>query len=220
MKQKAKDDFLQGKVGNLNIDGLNATALKDTCVKLYQKVWETLIYTVDFEYRLVKQDSDINELTVQVNDIKGKIHEASIEEGVQSWFSLYQDGGQERGAGFLRHRTQSHGEEGIQARGGEGKSGLPQRTEAWRRRVDQKKKTKKKNKLFLFFLSCCQTNFHHQCFSTLHYILFHLSFFGWLSKFVPMINILIFIDKISSFLFSLCDQQKVNKLAIPLVAMR
>merc|ERR1712168_676502 len=72
MKQKAKDDFLSAKVGSLNIDGLNATALKDTCVKLYQKVWETLIYTVDFEYRLVKQDSDINELTVQVNDIKGK----------------------------------------------------------------------------------------------------------------------------------------------------
>jgi len=72
LKQKAKDDFLKQKVAPLNIDGLNATALKDTCVKLYQKVWETLIYTVDFEYRLVKQDSDINELTVQVNDIKGK----------------------------------------------------------------------------------------------------------------------------------------------------
>merc|ERR1711921_70573 len=76
LKQKAKDDFLSQKVAPLNIDGLNASgyaaALKDTCVKLYQKVWETLIYAVDFEYRLVKQDSDINELTVQVNDIKGK----------------------------------------------------------------------------------------------------------------------------------------------------
>merc|ERR1712168_106373 len=72
LKQKAKDDFLSQKVAPLNIDGLNATALKDTCVKLYQKVWEVIIYSVDFEYRLVKQDSDINELTVQVNDIKGK----------------------------------------------------------------------------------------------------------------------------------------------------
>merc|ERR1712168_1566424 len=59
LKQKAKDDFLKQKVAPLKIDGLNATALKDMCVKLYQKVWETLIYTVDFEYRLVKQDSDI-----------------------------------------------------------------------------------------------------------------------------------------------------------------
>jgi len=72
LKQKAKDDFLSQKVAPLNIDGLNATALKDTCVKLYQKVWEVMIYSVDFEYRLVKQDSDINELTVQLNDIKGK----------------------------------------------------------------------------------------------------------------------------------------------------
>jgi len=71
-KQRQKDDFLSAKIPPLNIEGLNMTALKDQCVKLYQKVWETLIYTVDFEYRLVKQDSDINELTVQVNDIKGK----------------------------------------------------------------------------------------------------------------------------------------------------
>jgi len=71
-KQRAKDEFLSAKIPPLNIEGLNMTALKDQCVKLYAKVWETLIYAVDFEYRLVKQDSDINELTVQVNDIKGK----------------------------------------------------------------------------------------------------------------------------------------------------
>merc|ERR1712136_567863 len=36
-KQRQKDDFLSAKIPPLNIEGLNMTALKDQCVKLYQK---------------------------------------------------------------------------------------------------------------------------------------------------------------------------------------
>merc|ERR1712131_308335 len=67
----------------------------------------------------------------------GKIHEAPTEEGFQGRISLHQNGGQEGRARLLRHRTQGHGEERVQARRGEGKSGLPQRVETWRRRVNQ-----------------------------------------------------------------------------------
>merc|ERR1712168_897586 len=103
-----------------------------------------------------------------------------------------------------------------------GSSGLPQRTEARRRRVDLKKKKRKQNFIFVF-LSCCQTNFHHQCFSTPHYSLSSLS----LSLFWLVVQICsddqyltLYIDKISSFSFSLCQSTEQNKLAIPLVAMR
>merc|ERR1712131_213516 len=65
----------------------------------------------------------------------GKIHEAPTEEGFQGRIPLHQNGGQEGRARLLRHRTQGHGEERVQARRGEGKSGLPQRVETWRRRV-------------------------------------------------------------------------------------
>ena len=47
-------------------------------------------------------------------------HEAAAEEGLQGWFSVHQDDGEEGGACFLRHRSQSHREEGVQTRGGKG----------------------------------------------------------------------------------------------------
>merc|ERR1712168_684267 len=91
----------------------------------------------------------------------------------------YQDGCQEGGAGFLSYRTQSHGEEGIQARGGEGKSGLPQRTEAWRRRVDQK--NKKKKKPFVFFcVAVKQISITHVFLLSTIFSLLSLSLFFWL----------------------------------------
>merc|ERR1711872_797964 len=66
--------------------------------------------------------------------IKGKFMKPQLKK-VSKVGSLHQNGGQEGRAGFLRHRSQGHGEERVQARRGEGKSGLPQRAEAWRRRV-------------------------------------------------------------------------------------
>merc|ERR1712142_338310 len=67
---------------------------------------------------------------------QGQIYEASVEEGVQGRVSLHQDGGQEGGVGFQRHGAQSHREERVQTRGGEGKSGFPQRVETRRRGIE------------------------------------------------------------------------------------
>merc|ERR1711872_752637 len=66
--------------------------------------------------------------------IKGKFMKPQLKK-VSKVGSLHQNGGQEGRAGFLRHRSQGHGEERVQARRGEGKSGLPQRAEARGRRV-------------------------------------------------------------------------------------
>jgi len=84
--------------------------------------------------------------------------------------------------------------------------------------VTKSRPEKKRKKLFFCFFFCLAVK---QISITnvflLSTILFPLSlFFGWLSKFVPMINILLFIDKISSFFILALQPTKKNKLAISL----
>merc|ERR1712002_526730 len=114
--------------------------------------------------------------------------------------------------------------------------GLPQRTEAWRRRVDQKKKTKKNTFFFVFFclavkqISITNVFLLSTIFSFISLFLvgsvllsnkfpspmffysplYSLSsLFFWLVVQICSDNqyLNIFTDKISSFLFSLCDRQ-------------
>jgi len=81
--------------------------------------------------------------------------------------------------------------------------------------VTKSRPEKKRKKLFfLFFFFCLAVK---QISITnvflLSTILFPLSlFFAWLSKFVPMINILLFIDKISSFFILALQPTKKTSL--------
>jgi len=84
--------------------------------------------------------------------------------------------------------------------------------------VTKSRPEKKRKKLFFCFFFCLAVKqISIPNVFLLSTILFPLSlFFGWLSKFVPMINILLFIDKISSFFILALQPTKKNKLAISL----
>jgi len=72
-KAKAKQTYIDSKVKALpDLHGLNEAQLVSICKDLHKQICEGEEAKYDFEMKIRKQDWDINELTIKVNDIKGK----------------------------------------------------------------------------------------------------------------------------------------------------
>merc|ERR1712142_51210 len=137
---------------------------------------------------------------------QGQIYEASVEEGVQGRVSLHQDGGQEGGVGFQRHGAQSHREERVQTRGGEGKSGFPQRVETRRRGIENNPIN---DPISLSLVLSCQTVFHF----FLLFLVVRIMYFD----FPPLSHILTLSLSLSLSLSSVsffCDDKSVDPVVL------
>lgn len=73
-KAAAKQAYIDGKVKPLadNLGGMNEANLVSMLKDLHQQIGTTEETRYDLEMKIRKQDYEINELTVKVNDIKGK----------------------------------------------------------------------------------------------------------------------------------------------------
>ena len=69
---EAKNNHLKTVVGTLSIEGLNDSQLQAKCKELYQKMVGLEEEKYDWEVKIRKQEFEINELTIKVNDVKGK----------------------------------------------------------------------------------------------------------------------------------------------------
>lgn len=72
-KLEAKNRYLSEKVKPLpDLDSSNEAALVSLCKELHRKIVESEENRYDLEMKIRRHDYEINELTVKVNDIKGK----------------------------------------------------------------------------------------------------------------------------------------------------
>jgi len=72
-KKAAKKNYLDSKVKPLgDVRGMNEAQLVSICKDLHKQITEQEEFKYDQELRIRKQDYEINELTIKVNDIKGK----------------------------------------------------------------------------------------------------------------------------------------------------
>ncbi|CAH8518288.1 unnamed protein product [Schistosoma mattheei] len=71
-RQEERENFLRGKVEPLKLDGLGENDLNAKVKQLYERVRQLEGDKYDWEEKLRRQDFEINELTIKVNDVKGK----------------------------------------------------------------------------------------------------------------------------------------------------
>ena len=72
-KAAAKKAYLDQKVKPLpELPSLNEANLVSICKELHKQIADAEEAKYDFEMKIRKQDYEINELTIKVNDIKGK----------------------------------------------------------------------------------------------------------------------------------------------------
>merc|ERR1712178_448032 len=69
---EAKRKVIEAKVGPLTIDGLNQTQLESKVKELYKTVCALEEEKYDWEFKIRRQEYELNELSIKVNDIKGK----------------------------------------------------------------------------------------------------------------------------------------------------
>jgi len=72
-KQEEKEKAVRSRIGKLDVDAKSDKGKIEKKVKeLYQRVCALEEEKYDWEVKIRKQDIEINELTLKVNDIKGK----------------------------------------------------------------------------------------------------------------------------------------------------
>eukprot|EP00108_Taenia_solium_P006184 TsM_000890400 transcript=TsM_000890400 gene=TsM_000890400 len=71
-RQEEKENYLRSRVQPLQLDGLDDAALAKKVRELHARVAQLEGEKYDWEVKLRRQDIEINELTMKVNDVKGK----------------------------------------------------------------------------------------------------------------------------------------------------
>merc|ERR1712012_1461777 len=71
-EEKAKKKLIEQKVGTLSLDGMGKSQLEAKVKELYKTVCALEEEKYDWEVKIRRQDYELNELTIKVNDIKGK----------------------------------------------------------------------------------------------------------------------------------------------------
>jgi len=78
MKKKAAEEaaekmkIVEARVGKLNIEGLDQSGLDAKCRELYKTVCALEEEKYEWEEKIRRQEYELNELSIKVNDIKGK----------------------------------------------------------------------------------------------------------------------------------------------------
>jgi len=71
-KEEEKRSLIDSLVDPLDIEGASEDQILETLVNLYQRVWEAEKKRLNTEYQIVRKDFELNELTVQINEMSGK----------------------------------------------------------------------------------------------------------------------------------------------------
>ncbi|KAL7063778.1 hypothetical protein AAHC03_05714 [Spirometra sp. Aus1] len=71
-RQEEKENYLRSKVQPLALDGLDDAAVIKKIKELYERMKALEGEKYDWEVKIRRQDFEINELTIKVNDVKGK----------------------------------------------------------------------------------------------------------------------------------------------------
>ncbi|XP_052798298.1 trichohyalin-like isoform X2 [Mya arenaria] len=71
-KAKEKEKFINERVGPLNIDGLGEDELRRFIKNLQDKLAQIHSEAYDIEFKLFKQDKEVADLTMKINDSRGK----------------------------------------------------------------------------------------------------------------------------------------------------
>lgn len=71
-KAEEKEKYINARVEPITTDGLGEAELRKLCSKLHQKLAQYHSEVYDWEFKVGKQDQEVTELTMKVNDSKGK----------------------------------------------------------------------------------------------------------------------------------------------------
>jgi len=71
-KEAEKRSVIDHLIDPLDIEGASEEELLNTLVELYSRVWEAEKKRLDKEYQIIRKDFELNELTVQINEMSGK----------------------------------------------------------------------------------------------------------------------------------------------------
>jgi len=71
-RQKEKDEYLQKVLPVLKLDGLNKDQSAAKVKELYQKYCQIEEDIYDLEFKVARQDVEMQELTLKCNDVRGK----------------------------------------------------------------------------------------------------------------------------------------------------
>lgn len=71
-KAEERENFINSRVDPLTTDGLNEAQMLDLVKKLHGKMAELEEEVYDWEFKLRRQEFEINDLTLKVNDTRGK----------------------------------------------------------------------------------------------------------------------------------------------------
>jgi len=71
-KEEEKRNLIDSLVDPLDIEGASEDDILETLVNLYQRVWDAEKKRLDKEYQIIRKDFELNELTVQINEMSGK----------------------------------------------------------------------------------------------------------------------------------------------------
>lgn len=76
---EARKNYIEQRLNPLeDLNSMNESALKSLCQDLHKQLQTIEESRYDLEFKIRKQDYDINELTIKVNDIKGKFVKPSL----------------------------------------------------------------------------------------------------------------------------------------------
>ncbi|VDN08954.1 unnamed protein product [Dibothriocephalus latus] len=71
-RQEEKENYLRSKVQPLSLEGMDDAAVIKKIKELYERMKALEGDKYDWEVKIRRQDFEINELTIKVNDVKGK----------------------------------------------------------------------------------------------------------------------------------------------------
>lgn len=76
---EARKNYIEQRLKPLEgVSSMSDAQLKSLCEELHKQLKTTEENRYDLEFKIRKQDYDINELTIKINDIKGKFVKPSL----------------------------------------------------------------------------------------------------------------------------------------------
>jgi len=109
-RQEEKENYLKSKVSPLSIDGLDDTNLQKKIKELHDRVRGLEGDKYDWEVKIRRQDVEINELTMKVNDVKGKFVKPVLKKVSKTESQLAKFEKKEKTLASIRNQLKSTGQ--------------------------------------------------------------------------------------------------------------
>lgn len=109
-RQEEKDNYLKSRVQPLQLDGLDDAALQKKVRELHTRMAQLEGEKFDWEMKLRRQDLEINELTMKVNDVKGKFVKPVLKKVSKTESQLARIEKKEKSLAAFRNQLKSTGQ--------------------------------------------------------------------------------------------------------------